>query len=324
MDGYRVPPSVQVASIGDPDHLAASLRDTQVEYLRLGPDPYVATLIAIQLGPVTLQIASDHAHITRGQIAAERSALLFGLELAEESARVNGFQMRQRAIVHLGPGAPILASVLEPIVWGALTFHVDALQAVLPAESLPRDQEFLLRQDGAGHPALASFMREAGMLARLDPARLELSSVRRSMAEDALRLSMAAAGQPPQMDANFRAVRRRVALVRQAEELLAGRLGEPVYSGDLQEALGVPMRTLHNAFVAVHGLSIHRYLRLRRMHQARAALRAGHGSISLVKIAALTHGFWHLGRFAREYRALFGELPSETIDRRHEVLLGAG
>jgi AraC-like DNA-binding protein len=323
-DGNDISPSVQVVSIVDPDQLAAALRDTQVEYLRLGPEPFLATLTAIELGPVTLQMASDHAHITRGHIAHGRSAMLLGLELAEDSARVNGVQMRQRDIMHLGPGAPILASVLEPIVWGALSFRVDALQAALPAASLPREQGFLLRQDGNGHPALAAFLREASILAKRDPARLGLSSVRRSMAEDALRLCVAAAGQPPRMDAAFRAVQRRIALVRQAEDLLAARIAEPIYSEDVQQALGVPMRTLHNAFVAVHGMSIHRYLRLRRMHQARVALRTGDGSISLVKIAALSHGFWHLGRFALEYRALFGELPSETMHRRHGTLLGPG
>ena len=101
---------------------------------------------------------------------------------------------------------------------------------------------------------------------------------------------------------------------------LAASIGEPLYSEDLRQALGVPMRALHNAFVAVHGLSIHRYLRL---HRARAALRAGREFNSHATIAALSRGFWHLGRFSQEYRALFGELPSGTIDQGHSALLSA-
>jgi transcriptional regulator GlxA family with amidase domain len=31
-----------------------------------------------------------------------------------------------------------------------------------------------------------------------------------------------------------------------------------------------------------------------------------------VKEVGLAHGFWHLGRFAKDYRSLFGEFPSET------------
>jgi AraC-like DNA-binding protein len=313
LDGKETPLPIQSMSIGDPDHLAAALRDAQVEYLRLGPEPYIATLTAIDLGPVRLQIAADHAHIARGSVAPDCSVLLFGLKLAEERTLLNGVQIRQHDVVHLAPGAPLIARIEEPIEWGALSIRTDAMQAALPSESMPRDEDFLLHQDCAAHVALAGLMRAAGILARRDPARFSLSSVRRAMAEDALRLSLAAAGHPPRMDASFRAVQRRVALVCQMEAFLASRMGEPVYSEDLQQALGVPMRTLHNAVVALHGMSVHRYLRLRRLHLARAALQSGGRSVSHVKIAALSCGFWHLGRFAQDYRELFGELPSDTI-----------
>lgn len=313
MGGKEIPLPIQSISIGDPDHLAAALLDAQVEYLRLGPEPFIATLTAIDLGPVRLQIAADHAHISRGNVAPGCSMLLIGLKLAEERTLLNGVQIRQHDVVHLGPGAPLIAKIIEPIEWGALSIRADTMQAALPAECMPRDEDFLLHQDCAAHGALAGLMREAGIMARRDPARFSLSSVRQAMAEDALRLSLAAAGRPPRMDASFRAVQRRVALVRQMEAFLASRMGEPVYSEDLQQALGVPMRTLHNAVVALHGMSVHRYLRLRRLHLARAALQSGGRSVSHVKIAALSCGFWHLGRFAQDYRDLFGELPSDTI-----------
>ena len=315
MDGHDTPPPVHVASIADPDLLAAALRDAQVEYLRLAPTPFTATLTTIDLGPARVQLAADHAHIARGEVGADQSMLLVGVEVPDGGTQVNGAAVRTGDTIHLGAGAPIFARVLDPIRWAAVSFHVDTLQAAMRAESLPRDGDFLLHHGGAGHAALARFVEEAGQLAARDPARLALASVRRSMAEEALRLSLAAASDPAPLDASHRAVRRRVALVAQAEEVLSARLGTPLYSDDLQQALGVPMRTLHNAFVAVHGMSVHRYLRLRRLHLARAALRAGNGSVSHVKIAALSHGFWHLGRFAQEYRDLFGELPSQTMAR---------
>ncbi|HWT08251.1 MAG TPA: helix-turn-helix domain-containing protein [Roseomonas sp.] len=322
MDGNDIPPAVHVASIADPDLLAAALRDAQVEYLRLAPTPFTATLTAIDLGPVRVQLAADHAHIARGQVGADQSMLLTAIDVPDGGTQVNGVAVRTGDTIHLGAGAPIFARVLDPIRWAAVSFHADRLQAAMPEESLPRDGDFLHRRHGAGHAALARFVEEAGRLAARDPARLALASVRRSMGEDALRLACAVVAHPVQKDAAHRAVRRRVVLVAQAEEVLSARLGAPLYSDDLQQALGVPMRTLHNAFVAVHAMSVHRYLRLRRLHLARAALRAGNGSVSHVKIAALSHGFWHLGRFAQEYRDLFGELPSQTMAQGHSVLPG--
>jgi AraC-like DNA-binding protein len=57
------------------------------------------------------------------------------------------------------------------------------------------------------------------------------------------------------------------------------------------------------------------YLWLRRMHLARLALtRADPGTATVTDIAT-NHGFWELGRFSVEYRALFGESPTVTLHR---------
>jgi AraC-like DNA-binding protein len=53
-------------------------------------------------------------------------------------------------------------------------------------------------------------------------------------------------------------------------------------------------------------MSLHSYVRWKRLLNAHQKLRQGMG----VKRAALESGFWHMGEFARDYRKLFGELPS--------------
>jgi AraC family transcriptional regulator, ethanolamine operon transcriptional activator len=80
--------------------------------------------------------------------------------------------------------------------------------------------------------------------------------------------------------------------------------------GDLCEAAGVSERTLRNAFQSVYGMSPIRFLQLRRLHQVRRALRRD-AAVSVTEVA-LRHGFVNLGRFAAEYRQLFGESPSLT------------
>jgi transcriptional regulator GlxA family with amidase domain len=87
-----------------------------------------------------------------------------------------------------------------------------------------------------------------------------------------------------------------------------------LYSDDLASALGVSVRTLQTAAHAVHGVSLHHYLRLKRLWSARIQLMVGGGGMS-VKAAALGNGFWHLGEFSRGYRLAFGETPSETLAR---------
>jgi AraC family ethanolamine operon transcriptional activator len=64
-----------------------------------------------------------------------------------------------------------------------------------------------------------------------------------------------------------------------------------------------------------------RYLRILRLNAARRALLSGRaGSVTA---AATDFGFFHFGRFARDYRGLFGEAPSETMRRGRGVAIAA-
>jgi AraC-like DNA-binding protein len=57
------------------------------------------------------------------------------------------------------------------------------------------------------------------------------------------------------------------------------------------------------------------YLLLRRMHLVRRALRENASAETTVTEVATRFGFWQFGRFAVEYKALFGESPSTTLAR---------
>ena len=101
-------------------------------------------------------------------------------------------------------------------------------------------------------------------------------------------------------------------IVRKAEEVISASLRNPIYSEDLAREIGVSVRTLHSAILKHRGMSLHRYLRLKRLWLVRQRLREGNIS---VKACALAHGFWHLGEFSKSYRRHFGEAPSETAAR---------
>ena len=70
------------------------------------------------------------------------------------------------------------------------------------------------------------------------------------------------------------------------------------------------------------GMTPHRYLWLRRMHQARRALALADAATTTVTTIATDHGFWELGRFAGEYSRIFGELPSATLRRTPDLPAG--
>jgi len=60
------------------------------------------------------------------------------------------------------------------------------------------------------------------------------------------------------------------------------------------------------------------YVKQVRLAKAREEMLATQGAKSVTSIA-MEWGFNHLGHFARDYRARFGELPSQTL-RSHRGL----
>jgi AraC family ethanolamine operon transcriptional activator len=105
---------------------------------------------------------------------------------------------------------------------------------------------------------------------------------------------------------------RQFKVFRDVETVLSGDIAHPLYSGELAKQVGVSVRTMHDAIKRYRGMSLHRYLRLRRLWLVRKRLIEGSQS---VKACALAFGFWHLSDFSKSYRLQFGETPSETLAR---------
>lgn len=103
---------------------------------------------------------------------------------------------------------------------------------------------------------------------------------------------------------------RQFGIFQNIRSALAGNLAQPIYSEELAQQVGVSVRSMHDAILRYRGMSLHRYLRLRRLWLVRQRLLAGADS---VKATALAFGFWHLGDFSGSYRLQFGETPSQTL-----------
>ncbi|MBN8989369.1 MAG: helix-turn-helix domain-containing protein [Rhizobiales bacterium] len=105
------------------------------------------------------------------------------------------------------------------------------------------------------------------------------------------------------------------AIVEQAEILALAEVGDPIQISALCAALSISERTLRKAFHRVHGLPPCRHLRMLRLQQARRALIANDSHLTTVTEIATAFGFLELGRFSVEYRKIFGESPSQTLNR---------
>lgn len=90
---------------------------------------------------------------------------------------------------------------------------------------------------------------------------------------------------------------------------------------DICAELRISQRLLRDCCRSHLGISPADYRRRRAMQQVNRELRSGNAATSTVAEIARRQGFKSLGRFAGDYRAVYGELPSDTLRSPHGIAL---
>jgi AraC family transcriptional regulator, ethanolamine operon transcriptional activator len=104
----------------------------------------------------------------------------------------------------------------------------------------------------------------------------------------------------------------RLAAVRACEAYMRDHIDESISLQNLSDASGCRPRSLINAFEAFTGLTPMAYLKAKRLNGVRKTLMATvQNQVRIIDIA-MDWGFEHMGHFAADYRAMFGERPSGT------------
>jgi AraC family ethanolamine operon transcriptional activator len=175
------------------------------------------------------------------------------------------------------------------------------------------DRAQVAATERAKFDTLRTTLRDVLMLASHSPDILAQPNVIESIEESMLQaVDLAMAAATPSSEAKRLSLSHYLALVRKFDEFVAVNAGKTLYSADVARQLGVSVRTLHNAVVSIRGMSMHRYMRLRRLWSVRQQLLRGTSQQS-IKAVALVNGFWHMGEFTALYRELFGETPQQTL-----------
>lgn len=93
------------------------------------------------------------------------------------------------------------------------------------------------------------------------------------------------------------------------------RQDNPMSVAELCSSLNISRRSLQYHFAQTLHTSPLAYLRAERLNGVRHLLKTANS----VTEAATHWGFWHFGHFSQEYKKMFGELPSVTFKRLHQL-----
>lgn len=301
----------------DAHDLAHALRDAGVEYVPLRAGPFETTYRVLALRQVLIQRVEDQPHVVRWTVDPGRALLLLPIAMPVP-AFIDGQAVDANGGFLALSGPERHGLVSAPVDWAALSLPEERVAELLELGGLPAPGaagSALLRTPPAAARRLQRAVAEAtDLVGSLPPgsAGPELAVALSNSVNDSLFAAFAAAGPQPEIP---RATRAAMRILQRAEAYLAANIARPVHTEELCAVLEVSPRSLHKAFVATCGMSPQAYLKRRRLMLVHAALKAEAERPPLVKSVALGHGFWHLGHFARDYRALFGCSPSETAAR---------
>lgn len=184
----------------------------------------------------------------------------------------------------------------------ALSYDIDDIDAVL--DSLPRVAD-VAPDVAARFRTLLSMALQSAIPHRASPA---YEYLRAELAEACVQ-TLCRSEKTVRYNSSQHVHRYLVNTVR--ERVLSDMLCPPTVD-QLCKDLKVSHRTLHHAFTSVLDVNPVRYIRLVRLHRARQALKRATVAPGYISEIAADCGFWHLGMFAKYYKEVFGESPSDT------------
>ncbi len=305
-----IAPVIRAAEFDGVEALAAAQRDFEADIVRLSPGRFRYALDLVDLGPVQVQSNGlQGSYLGRARVPPGHWALFYPTGGPAGASRLNGILPGRDDAVLYGPGAELLARVVDGQRWTMLVLDAAAFGETF--ERLPAARA------GRAVPLRGLLARAPGLLRLPDLAALQAAGQAGAALSEAVVDGLRAAlddalAEGPSPSRRLRGEGSAVRVASAAVAYLAAAPGRPVCGEEIGAALGVTPRFVNQCFDAVYGISVHRYLRARRLTEARRRLVTG-GSGLLVKQVALDLGFWHFGRFALAYRDLFGETPSETL-----------
>jgi AraC-like DNA-binding protein len=230
----------------------------------------------------------------------------------------NGVYLQPGDVVFHSQGEQMHQRTTGASHWASISQSPEHLldygKALTGMELVPPPVGQLLRLSPSTLANLQQLHASACHLAEAKPGLIEHAGVAHSLEQELIYALVTCLAEAAHCE-RLAPKRRLTAVMRRFEETLATHREHPQRQAELCEAVGVSERTLRSYCRDSLGMGPSRYVRLRHLMMVRAAMHNADPMMVNVSDIARRHGFAQLGRFAAQYRAVFGETPSTTLRR---------
>jgi len=313
--------SVSITHAADVDEFAEALRGYHLGLMQIEKGPFSAQLVQTRLAGVLISAAQyGRAVVHSGQPPSGR--LTFAVATSRRPVFWQGRPFGPDNLLLMTPGTEI--DVVSAAGFGVVTASF--------ASEVVKEAMDCFGSGPIGHPSTSltvGLEHNKAHLLRVTFGALLNEAVARpldvptatwalSKQDDLLRaLLHCISGSQPSTRSASSGERARV--LKAAVAAINDRPEDVVTVGDLCRSANASERTLHHAFIEHFGLPPSQYMKARRLNAVRNELGQEDEPLKKISDVANKWGFWHLGQFAKDYRSWFGELPSETYERKHRT-----
>jgi AraC family transcriptional regulator, ethanolamine operon transcriptional activator len=241
--------------------------------------------------------------------------LSIGIPISDPTAiRIDGQTLVDDSFIVQRAGQPVTYCAKGPTTWACLTMPLGAdccYPGILEWAARPGQAHFRSRRSAlrrvtllvrwlcTDHEAIDLRDHEAVTVAEQDVLAAVAELMRTSSSSHGATVGR------PRLDRE-QLMARCLAVLRENES-------QPVQVTDLRGAAQVSERTLRSVFVEYFGVAPGRFLKAHQLYEINRALRSAENGFETVSAIASRFGVCDFSLFARNYRALYGESPSETL-----------
>jgi AraC family transcriptional regulator, ethanolamine operon transcriptional activator len=284
------------------------------------PGAIHAELIRAHVGPLVADTVYCSLPLAlRGETVADRICLVVPMDRTG-SGQLNGEPLIPGKLLAFGGSAEVAGASGAPLQCGILSIPPSALERTATALGIkshpPGKGEYRVTpvvDPGRLGKAFGLLSCTVNHYKKAVLTKREASAIERAFLEVAVRsLAGDSSRSSPYESARLTSVK----IARTCEDYARKWRYQNVTLADLCEASGVSERRVRSAFYECYQMSPTAYLRVTALNAVRRELLEGSHLRGAVSRAAADWGFWHLSRFAAQYRELFGESPRHTLSHR--------
>ena len=314
-------PSSAVHTFTDPDDYAERVRGMTVDLMVTERGRFAGKIIRIDLHRLWMQRLSDNLQRVAHAVGAPERAIMTFRTKPGPSQLADGAEMHPNAIIRHCRGHDYRQRSAGSASLGGMSLPMEEMASgevvFAGCDLTPPKDPLIVTPLPSAMAKLQQLHAAAGKLAEDAPEIIANPEVARGLEQALIEALVGCLGNGEVRD-DRSAQRRHSLIMRRFRRAVEENPDQPLYIPELCAAIGVSDRTLRVCCQEQLGMSPKRYLLLRRMHLARRALRDGSPGMTTVTEIATQYGFWQFGRFAGEYKSLFGEAPSAALQRPRE------